>query len=216
VIELETDKVKVDFELYPRSKANSEIISQYQQAIDRLPEVSKEGYILIDGFHRLRAHILEGKKTIKAELVDIPEKEILVYAIKKNNAHGYQLIEGDKKSLAIRLWKELSLENGERRKKISELLSVTMHTTNKWTRDIRDEEKDKTDQEILELWLSCQTQEEIAARLNITQQTIHNIINTKMGRLSQICNEPPDSLRIYSPLVTKGLVLSILDVFPAR
>ena len=48
---------------------------------------------------------------------------------------------------------------------------------------------------ILDMWLSCYSQEEIARELGITHQTVSNIITAKKRNLSQICNEPPESLR---------------------
>jgi DNA-binding XRE family transcriptional regulator len=77
------------------------------------------------------------------------------------------------------------------------LFSVSTRTIEKWTKDIRDKEKEEVKQRIFDLWLSCWSQEEIAEELGVTQQTVFNTISTKMRNFSEICIEPPSSLRIY-------------------
>lgn len=205
--EVRIDDIKVDFDLYPRSGGDNEIISQYRNSINQLPpiELQKEELILIDGFHRLQAHIMEGKKTIQAEFNDIPKEDVLRTAILRNNTHGYQLKSEDKRQLAERLWKEIDTKNSKA-KEIAELLAVHPDTVRKWTEEIRKqeqeeylEEKKKRNKRILDLWLSCWSQEEIAEKYDISQKTVDNILETISNdkNFLEVTNEPPESLRLY-------------------
>jgi len=197
-MKLKIDDIKIDFDLYPRKEGNNEIITQYRNNVDQLPpiEVQKDELILIDGFHRLQAHILEGKKTIHARLNDIPKDKILRTAILRNNAHGYQLNPEDKRELARRLWGEIDDSNTNKKTEIGELLAVSGKCIERWTKDIREKENEERDGRILDLWLSCWTEEEIAEETGITRQAVNNII-AKMRQMSENCHDPPESLRIY-------------------
>jgi len=66
---------------------------------------------------------------------------------------------------------------------------------------------------IYELWLSCQTQEEIAAKLNLDQTVISRKLNMQMGRLSEMHNEPPESLRIYLSTFSNRLSFPATAIF---
>lgn len=192
------DDIVVDFNTYPRTKPDGDVIKQYRQNIDSLPPISvqKAKKILIDGFHRLRAHIEEGKKEIEVDFVDIPENEILKYAIIQNARHGRQLESEEKERWVRHFW-----ENGYKDEydELEEIFAISRRTIQDWTKDIRQKEDDVRDQKILDLWLRCWTQEEIADETGVTQQTIANKVEsiTKNSKIVEICNAPPASLDLY-------------------
>lgn len=180
-------------ELYPRFEADNGTINQYRQSINQLPPIilTKEN-VLVDGYHRLLAHKLEGLHEIEVTFIDCQdESEILIEAIKRNSTHGIQLSIKEKKVLARKLW-ELGVKDVG---KIGTILSIEPRTVNKHTEDLRRDEKEQRDAEILELYLQCLTQEEIAKKLGITDGTVSNVLS-KNGMFSEI--RVPENLDLYN------------------
>ena len=196
--EVEIDKIRYIKELYPRQGIDEEAIKRYRTALDKLPPIviSKE-YILVDGYHRLIAHKIEGRTRIEAEILDIDKDKILIEAIKRNATHGKQLTYEEKKWLARRLYEE---HHGElTQKEIAEILAVGNSTVSSWCSDINHKKREERKQKAIELYLdylSYPTQEEVAKALDITQKTVSNYIQNFKNEL--ISNPPPDSLQLYN------------------
>jgi ParB-like chromosome segregation protein Spo0J len=58
---------------------------------------------VIDGMHRVRAALLNGKQTIDARLLDCDEATAFVLAVTANITHGLPLSQQDRKTAAIRI-----------------------------------------------------------------------------------------------------------------
>ena len=149
-------KVKInniifDEKVYPRFDLDNEVVNRYKQALDNLPPIILSADMrLIDGKHRLRAHQLENREDIEAEILNITDDTaILKEAIKRNATHGQQLSREEKKSLARRLWESTIVED------IAKLLSVSTGLVSNWTTDLEDHRKDEEKQKIIELYLKC-------------------------------------------------------------
>ncbi|WP_282695340.1 ParB N-terminal domain-containing protein [Streptomyces sp. CC208A] len=65
--------------------------------------VKMDGYLVIDGLHRLEAARLRGDTTIKARLLDCSNSEALVIAMKVNGSHGLPLSKADRVAGAQRV-----------------------------------------------------------------------------------------------------------------
>ncbi|MFC8273320.1 ParB N-terminal domain-containing protein [Streptomyces sp. NPDC057271] len=65
--------------------------------------VRMDGYLVIDGLHRLEAARLRGDTTIKARLLDCSNSEALVIAMKVNGSHGLPLSKADRVAGAQRV-----------------------------------------------------------------------------------------------------------------
>lgn len=192
-IEVPIEKIKIDQDLYPRDSIDQNQVNLYRQNLEALPPIIlSNDYILIDGAHRLQAYEIESKKTINAELIDIPKDKILIESIRYNSKHGKQLTLTEKKRLA-RLLIQQDPKNG---KDIADILAVNSSSIRKWTKDIRLKGKIETKDKILKLYLQCKTQNEISELVDVPRQTIgrylhdaQNGIDPKMGS--------PDSLQYY-------------------
>jgi DNA modification methylase len=199
---IKTADVRFVKELYPRLKPSEQVIERYRDAIANLPPiVIARGGLLVDGFHRWQAHIREGVEEIEViDLGDIADAEIVRESIRRNASHGEQLSQADKKHLAGHLWTLFAaMRTGERITEIADLLSVDQRTTERWTKDARDIEKDAVQNRAYDLWLDCHSQRAIAKAISdeypafaeITQQTMTNWLNkftTDAANLS-----PPES-----------------------
>ena len=182
-MKVEIDKVKFNREWYPRFEADNATVNQYRECLDRLPPILvTKDLVLVDGYHRLLAHKLEGKTEIDITFFESNDpKEIILEAIRLNSLHGKQLSQKEKKANCLKLW-EQGLTDIE---KHTSLFSVDDSTIMRWTEDKRKEAKEKEAQEVLELYLQCFTQREIAEQLKIDQKTVDNILR-KNSQLQEI------------------------------
>lgn len=197
------EKIRFNRETYPRFEADNSTVNQYRQAIDSLPPilVTKEKELedgtlkheLIDGYHRLLAHKLEGRSEIEAEIFESDDPQgVLIEAIKRNNAHGRQLSIKEKRKNAQRLFK-LGVTNLE---EIASILSVTARSARGYTKDLRKKANEERDAEILELYLQCYSYEEIQNKLNVGASTINNALHN--GKLSKLECPQPDNIQLYN------------------
>ncbi len=187
-------------QLYPRLKEDDATIAQYRAAIDQLPPIAiAKGRVLVDGFHRWRAHIAEGKETIQAiDLGDLTDAEIFRESAYRNAKHGLQLSTKDKQSVADRLWRSLVIrdeESDDRVPFLANILSVTERTIREWTKDARKEEKEEKKQQAWDLWLDCRTEQAIADEVGVAQKTVSNWLSN-FGESSEF-TKPPASLQHF-------------------
>lgn len=186
------DEIKFDSDLYPRFEANNSVVNQYRQSIDQLPPILvTKDIVIIDGYHRLLAHKLEGLKDIEVEIFDSEdEQEILIEAIKRNNSHGRQLSTKEKRKNAHRLFK-LGVTDLE---EIASILSVTTRSARDYTKDLRKKAGEERDAEILELYLQCCSSREIEAKLGVSDSTVLRVLQN--GKFSEM--KQPDNLQFYN------------------
>ena len=189
------DDIQFEKDIYPRDDYDKETVNKYRLNIDNLPaiDISKDGSFLIDGYHRIIAHRLEKKETIEANILDIPKEDILWEAAKKNSRHGKQLNPSRKRKLA-----QIFYDDGHKElDKIADVLAVSESSIEKWTRELRDKENDERDLQILDLYLQCKTQQEIADEIGKSQQMISNSIdNTKNQIFTENGKTAPESLQV--------------------
>lgn len=168
VIELPLECVVYRTDLYPRFQPNPQKIQEYATNLDVLPAIEvSDTYILIDGYHRWKAHETVGAETIKAIVTPVAsEMQLLQLAVQRNATHGLQLSQDDKKRYAIQWWKVLTDEE------VCRTLSISDRTFREWTRDKRKQQEEETRQAIYDLWLACRTHEEISKAVNLDRTTV--------------------------------------------
>ncbi len=176
-------------DLYPRFEPNQSLIQRYAYSIEYLPPIKiNQNNILIDGFHRLKAHQLEGEKEIKVEIIETAsEKELKRLAYQFNSNHGLQLTNDEKRKYAIEMIGEVNVQT------LANILSVDERTVNRWTETQRKALDEERNRKIIELYLRAQyTQEIIADMFGVTKQTISDILS-KFGQMSETLQDfkPP-------------------------
>jgi len=191
-MKVKIEDIKFVKELYPRFELDNYTVNQYRQSIDSLPPILiSKNYVLVDGYHRLVAHRIEGLAEIEVEFFDSEdEAEIFLEAIRRNSIHGKQLSIEEKKRLAPILFKKgISIE------KIINILAVKKSIVYEWTEKERANERETRDAEILELYLQCWTQKQIAEKLGID----HRTVGITLGKISIDGKIPtPDNLQFYN------------------
>lgn len=161
-------------DLYPRFEANQALIQRYSDSIEQLPPIKiNQNNILIDGFHRWKAHQLAGETEIAIEVIKTTsEKELKRMAYQLNSNHGLQLSGDEKRKYAIEMIGEMSVQE------LSNILFVSESTIKRWTVTQRELLEKERNRKILELYLHAQyTQEMIAEMLGIPQKTVSNILS---------------------------------------
>jgi len=188
--------IQVIEELYPRKRQRDGIVAQYRQALDFLPPVTlvrrDSKAVLVDGYHRLLAFRLENRPEVPAEFVDC--NDILLEAIRRNAAHGYQLEDADKGRCARALYNRA--ENPVKDEAaLGAILGVSDRAIRGYLADIKRQEKDARNTRIRELWLDCYSQEEIAEKVgDITEQHVGKILE----ELPKSSPAPPASLQTWT------------------
>lgn len=161
-------------DLYPRIKHDSSLVQRYADNIELLPPIEvNQNNILIDGFHRWTAHRKLEREEIKVTVTETPsENELFALSIERNSKHGLQLNEEDKKNTAIRLY---SGGAGLEKQRISKVLSVSLRQINNYLTTIDKNLKEQRDKTILEMWMACRTQEEIAAAVDLSKMEVSRV-----------------------------------------
>jgi len=193
------DSIVYRQDLYPRFKPNPAKIQEYAENIDRLPpiEIDQHG-ILIDGYHRWKAHQTAGATEIPVTVTQVQsEAELERLAVERNSQHGQQLTQDEKKSYAIKWWDVISQDE------ICQSLSISPKTYSRWTAAKQEQKEEQTKQRIYDMWLRCHTQQEIADAVGEPQQTIARIIanftqNGQVSDLGNFRNFTPEVYTIWS------------------
>lgn len=158
-------------DLYPRFEPKQQLIQQYAYSLEFLPPITiNQDNILIDGFHRWKAHQLNNGTEIKAEIIQTTtDKEIKRLAYRLNSNHGLQLTQDEKRKYAVEMAEEMT------NRELCLLLSVDESSISRWTKGRREELDAERDRKIIELYLRAwNTQASIAEELGVTQQTVSN------------------------------------------
>ena len=106
---------KLNMELQTRAKNNDEVIQEYAEQMKdgvTFPNVTvfrekKTGITyLVDGFHRMEATVLNGGKTIEADIIYGDRAAALTYALKANAEHGLRRNNADKRHALAMAWND--------------------------------------------------------------------------------------------------------------
>jgi DNA modification methylase len=144
---------------------------------------------LIDGFHRWKAHQLNGETEIIVEVVNTPsEKELKRLAYQWNSNHGLQLDDKEKKKYAQEMIGDLSV------KELALILSVGESTIKRWTESQRKALEEDRNRKIVEMYLRAwNTQEAIADVVGLSQRQVSEIIDRSIDQWGEISKDftPP-------------------------
>lgn len=165
--------VDFDQDVYPRFEVDEDAVKRYRQVLDDLPPITLAADLrLIDGYHRLRAHRVEGQSEIDAEVLDIDDDaKVFGEAARRNSTHGQQLTTDEKADVARQLYQM----NGHTQAEVADIVSMSSGWVSSKTRDIREQERDKRRQHSYELYLNYveyPTHDDVAQELNVTHDTV--------------------------------------------
>ena len=166
------DQIKWRDDLYPRSEPDPVVVQKYADNLEMLPPIKINQHdVIIDGRHRLMACQIQGIDQIPVEVIETQnDSELRRLAIQANNNHGLQLSEIDKKMTAIHLYAD---GTGQNKRQIAEDLSVSEQTVRSYLAEI-----DEPLRRVFDLYLQCCPQEEIADRLEMSEQSVESIVES--------------------------------------
>lgn len=155
-------------DLYPRFKPNPQVIQTYSENIDKLPPIEiNQDNILIDGYHRWKAHQSAGKESIACTVTETKsEMQLQMLAVERNSKHGQQLTSEEKRAYVNEFFDQLD------REAICNALSISKRTYDSWTQSKREAKEEQRNRTILEMYMACHTQQEIANAVDLPQQTV--------------------------------------------
>jgi len=164
---LNIDDIVYREDLYPRFEPDQSQIRSYAKALDNLPPIEvNQDNILIDGFHRWKAHALKDETEVEATVTETEsEKEIKRLAYRRNSHHGMQLSNEEKKTFAQ---EQIGVMDTA---ELSAILSVTERTIQNWTSRQRKALRRKKKRKAFSLYL----------RAWHTQQSVADLINEEFG-----------------------------------
>jgi len=174
-MEININNVEFRDDLYPRFEPEQSLIQKYADSIEHLPAIEvNQDNILIDGYHRWKAHQLVEKEKIKAKTTKTEsEKELKKLAYQRNSHHGKQLESNEKKEYAQEMIGQMEV------KSLAKLLGVGKTTIKRWTKSQRKAQKQQRNRKITNLYLKARnSQESIADILGVSKKTISNVINS--------------------------------------
>jgi hypothetical protein len=135
-ITVKRDEVNWDDQYYPRTLCNWQTVERYKDlkaSGAEFPPIvvaqhPKTGALQgVDGRHRWEMGGKRGEETIDAEIIDLPPKEWLAEALRRNMEHGRQLSLHERLNVAHRL-----MENGYSQKKAALAIGVPTARLRTW------------------------------------------------------------------------------------
>ena len=161
------------------------LIQQYAEIFDALPPiVINQKNELIDGWHRVKAAERAQRTAIAYVVVETDGDDDLADKMwAANLKHGVQYTRLQRQAHGLKLH-----ERGLKAKDIAQRVGVSASSVYSWTKELREQEKQKRDADIARLREEGMTQQQIADELGITQGTIaKNIPDSRTGKWN---NEP--------------------------
>jgi DNA modification methylase len=198
-------------DLYPRFEPNQATIYRYSESIEFLPPIKlNQNNILIDGFHRWKAHQIAGLDTIAADVVETPsEKELKKLAYRLNSNHGLTLTPEEKRKYAQEMIGELTV------KELSAILSVDETSVRKWTDIQRAALKEERNRKIIESYLRAwNTQESIGEIFELSQKAVSDVIDSSFGKFLETSKDSRPPLYNIWNLQKKDTVDTHFGAFP--
>jgi ParB-like chromosome segregation protein Spo0J len=116
VVLLPVESILADPALQSRAQMNEQCVEEYAESVKAgalFPPVTVfsdgERYWLADGFHRLRAHIIAGHRSIRAVIRFGTRRDAIRHAAGCNAAHGLQRNNRDKRRAVTMMLQDAKL-----------------------------------------------------------------------------------------------------------
>lgn len=182
VIEIAVGDVVFDKGIYPRFNHDPSLVQKYVFSIGEggaLPPITiNQHNTLLDGWHRWTAYKAEGALFIPAHVVETDSVvDDRCRSIELNAKHGWGLSNAEKKEQSVALYAMDPSRSMEER--IVRIMGVSKSTVANWLRERKGHAKKQRDRRILDMWLACHTQKEIADAVGVGRKTVGDFIGEK-------------------------------------
>jgi ParB-like chromosome segregation protein Spo0J len=118
-------EIKLDAQLWPRSREDKETVEHYAEIFEELPPVvvQKGTGKLIDGWHRFYAASKLGRVELQVEEVEVADNLMFAEAVKRNLKHGVPLKRPEREKAILKL-----SQDGLSTRQIAEVLGCNHKT----------------------------------------------------------------------------------------
>lgn len=191
--------------LYPRKQHDPSLVQRYALVIEEIEarhnymSIAADG-TLLDGRHRHLAYLKRNENQSDAD-IRVPvywyeaadDEAKFEIAIDLNSSHGQQLSPDDKHRCVLDLYQRYHWDM----ERIAQVVSIRKSQALDWTRAIRDEEEHRLNEDIFDMWLACQSHDDIAIAVGVSRQTVTNKVGvlpekfpgTALAKLSKFEDE---------------------------
>ena len=173
------DEIVFRDDLYPRIETSAATVQKYAEDLDVLPPIEvNQNKVLIDGWHRWTAYKKVGREEIECAVTETRDDiHLLELAIERNARFGMQLSRKDKMAMARKIYHKTPMqERGQAKQRLSEVLAMSYVTINRWLSRIDKDEEEARNAAILDLWLRCHTEEEIADQVGAARTSVQSVL----------------------------------------
>jgi DNA modification methylase len=182
-MKISTKEIVFREDLYPRFEADQQTIQKYADSVEHLPPIQlNQNKILIDGYHRWKAHELAGETEIAYETVETEsDKHIKQLAYQTNSNHGLQLKNDEKRRFAQEMFGQMD------KKLMSQILGVSTKTIDRWTETQAKAQKEDQKRQMVDLYLRAWngSYKNMSTILGEPESTIKDIVKSaEKGHLS--------------------------------
>ncbi len=162
-------------DLYPRFEPDASVIQKYAEDIDRYPPVEiNQNNELIDGYHRWTAYKKAEVEIIKVTVTRTDsDRHFARLAMSRNAQHGLCISNAEKKDWLLTWYVG---ESNDEKQTLANDMGVSLRTVKRWTARKDKDLKAKRKRKAFDLWLGCETVEDIGNTLGVTHTTAENYI----------------------------------------
>ena len=169
---------------------DDDLIEQYAEIFDVLPPIEmNQDKEVIDGWHRCLAARRGGVVEIAYVVETRDDNDLADRMWEANRKHGVQYTRGQRKAYGVKLH-----GRGLSAKEIAERAGVNITTVRRWTKSLRERDRQRRNQAVVELAEQGKTQAEIAEETGVPQSTESDILteNMQMREIDK-ADEPPEN-----------------------
>jgi len=174
-------KISTDPKYYPRAEVDQQRITEFVEAMqcgEHFPPLKavfdkKTGqYVLLDGKHRLEAHIILGDTEVYVDIFLIPEEHWLLAAARFNSKSSKPLKGEEIKQIVVQTWQS-GLKDTD---VIAKEMDCSVRYVEKVLKPFRDEKRKKIKETISELHQQGMSQREIASEVGFSPGCISKML----------------------------------------
>jgi predicted XRE-type DNA-binding protein len=180
--------LKLDNAIWPRSSLDEEAIERYRDCLGELPPISadRQTKVVLDGWHRIEAHKLEGETTIAVEFEDCPAHLLMARAYALNARHGLPVANDVRDRIILDLRQGKNGHDPLTEKEIAQVMGLSQQRVNQVLVNLLGASSFTSDKhkvkEAIRLYLQGVSHRKIGEQFGVSHPTISSVIREYVKR----------------------------------